>query len=99
MNRKRLAILVGKETTPEGGDVRPRVEWTGNEQVSEMLDVSTAACTNCGGPARVPEDVAAVFQLGKVRTPVVVCEPCCDTMSATDLLGLIARVTKGSGDV
>lgn len=74
--------------------MRPRVKWTGNEEVSELLDVSTAACTNCGGAARVPEDVAAVFQLGNKRTPIVVCEPCCETMTAPDLLDVIARITK-----
>ena len=74
--------------------MRPRVQWTGNEEVSEMLDVSTAACTNCGGAARVPEDVVAVFQMGSKRTAIVVCEGCCETMSAPDLLAVIARITK-----
>jgi hypothetical protein len=41
-----------------------------------MLDVSTAACTLCGSPAKVPEDVVAVKQEGGTSTPIVICCEC-----------------------
>lgn len=53
-----------------------RVEWTGNEKIAELLDVSTGACVYCGGAARVPEDVAAVYQDGAQVVPVIVCPAC-----------------------
>jgi hypothetical protein len=60
------------------------VEWTGNEKIMELLDVSTGACSYCGGAARVPEDVAAVYQSGETTVPVIVC-PACRPKFAADL--------------
>lgn len=54
-----------------------RVEWTGNESIRDLLDVSTGACSYCGGPARVPEDVAAIVEEKDKRTPLIVCPACC----------------------
>lgn len=73
--------------------MRPRVTITGNEKIGELLDVSTAACSVCEGPARVPEDVAAVAQFNDRRIPIVVCLGCCETSTVHDVLALIARVT------
>lgn len=52
------------------------VRWTGNEQIAELLGVSTGACTSCGGPARVPEDVAAVRQHQGQVVPLIICQNC-----------------------
>lgn len=41
-----------------------------------MLNVSTGACTSCDGPARVPEDVAAIRQIGGKLMPLIICEKC-----------------------
>ena len=60
-----------------------KTEWVGNEQIVAKLDVSTAACTYCGNPARVPEDVAAMIEAeGKQPFPVVVCPNCGDRFMA-----------------
>jgi hypothetical protein len=56
--------------------VKDDVRWTGNDEISEMLGVTTGACTSCGGPARVPEDVAAVRQHEGKLTPLIVCPKC-----------------------
>lgn len=53
-----------------------RVEWTSNDEILENLDVSTAACSACGGPARVPEDVLAVLTGSSGPKPYVVCPDC-----------------------
>lgn len=53
-----------------------RVSWTSNDEIAEMLDVTTAACSLCGRAARVPEDVVAVKQQGGQRIPVVICVRC-----------------------
>lgn len=55
-----------------------KVEWTGNDDIREALDVSTGVCTYCGGAARVPEDVAAVYEdkAKGVTVPLIVCEAC-----------------------
>ena len=60
----------------------PRVEWVGEEKIEEILNVSTGACSYCGGPARVPEDVAAVYQDGAQVIPVIVCPACSPTFEA-----------------
>ena len=52
------------------------VKWVGNPDIAKLLDVSTAACSFCGGPARVPEDVAAVKQVGDALTHMIVCPDC-----------------------
>lgn len=64
------------------------VEWVGNDLIAELLDVSTAACTYCGGAARVPEDVAAIIEAGDLKTPLVVCPKCAPRFSAD----MIARI-------
>lgn len=51
-------------------------EWVGLEEIEEILDVSTAACSYCGGAARVPEDVVAVVTEEDRNTPLVVCLAC-----------------------
>lgn len=50
--------------------------WTNKDEIAALMDVSTAACTECKGPARVPEDVVAVHQVDDVLRPVVVCPEC-----------------------
>lgn len=55
---------------------KPDVRWTGNEKIAELMDVSTGACTGCKRPARVPEDVVAVHQIGDVLRPIIVCPDC-----------------------
>lgn len=53
-----------------------RVQWAGNKEIAGMLDVSTGACTYCGGPARVPEDVAAVMEHKGEQVSLIVCVNC-----------------------
>jgi hypothetical protein len=52
------------------------VRWVGNEKIAELLETITHACTVCGGPARVPEDVAVIRQVGEKLDPLVICEDC-----------------------
>lgn len=52
------------------------VEWTPGKRIGEMLDVSTGACSYCKGPARVPEDVAAVMEHQGEQWPLIVCPSC-----------------------
>lgn len=59
-----------------------RLEWAGNEKISEMLDVMTGACSYCHGPARVPEDVAAVMEHKGEQTPLIVCPACTPAFEA-----------------
>lgn len=58
-------------------DDRPyQAGWTSNDEIAEMLDVTTAACTLCGDAARVPEDVVAIKLKGGESTPIVICIKC-----------------------
>lgn len=57
-------------------DERPKIVWTDSENISDMMGVLTAACTMCRGPARVPEDVAAIRMVGEKQWALVVCEKC-----------------------
>lgn len=63
-------------------------KWTNQEEIHELVGgVITAECTYCHGPARSPEDVAAVVtnMLGEVTLRIVVCDRCHDKFAA-DLL-------------
>lgn len=53
-----------------------RVEWSSGKEIEAKLDVSTGACSYCKGPARVPEDVAAVMERKGEHVPLIVCEAC-----------------------
>lgn len=57
--------------------------WAEPEEIAEQMDVVTAACSYCGGPARVPEDVMAVQvdSTGRQR-PLVCCERCTPEVGA-----------------
>jgi hypothetical protein len=50
--------------------------WSDDDEIAELMDVSTGACTGCKRPARVPEDVVAVLQVDGVLRPIIVCPEC-----------------------
>ena len=50
-----------------------KVRVVSNSEILKLLDVSTGKCNLCRNPARVPEDVVAVFT---DMTPFIVCEEC-----------------------
>jgi len=54
------------------------IHWSNNPEIAALLDTITHACTYCGGPARVPEDVAAVIEIAGKRDAFVVCPACSD---------------------
>jgi hypothetical protein len=51
-------------------------KWVKGQKIAEALDVSTHACSICREPARVPEDVVAVFRKRGKTLPLVVCMDC-----------------------
>lgn len=56
-------------------------ELVGNDKIVELLNVSTALCSRCNGPARVPEDVLAIVgrksgENEKAEAALVLCQPC-----------------------
>lgn len=55
---------------------KPEARWSDKEEIAELMDVSTGACTGCKRPARVPEDVVAVLQMNGVLRPIIVCPDC-----------------------
>lgn len=65
--------------------------WESGEQIANMLDSlrlfvreawHTSACSRCGGPARVPEDVVGVVRVGDQQSAYVVCENCYQAYAA-----------------
>lgn len=82
-----------------------KAEWAKGEKIAELLDVTTAACTICRGPARVPEDVVAVVEQDGRKVALVVCESCQPAFMAElnetigpKLEGLLGPPKGGDGD-
>lgn len=70
-----------------------RARWAGNKEIASVLDVLTAACSFCGGAAKVPEDVVLVVAEKDGHKPIVCCPDCTPTLAAT--LDRIARERNG----
>lgn len=82
-------------STAEWSVEMPDVHLADNDKIAELMDVSTGACTLCGGAAKVPEDVLAVVTTGDNDphpAAVIVCETC-----LPELAGIIMVPPPGGG--